>query len=80
MPAETPITLSLIGGRLIDTRRCSGWVPSLLLAGMVSVPMMQRLVDEAFVDVVNLSGDKLVTERAKLDMCVASMRDANMIS
>ena len=70
----------MIGGRLLDTRRCGGPVTGVLLAAFAQAPMLREVIDAAYRDVAEDTGAALATGKAKLDLCMESLRSGGFVS
>jgi len=77
---ERGVTSALIGGRLLDTRRCGGAVTGVLLAAFARAPMLQDVIDAAYRDAADHTGPALATEKAKLDLCMESLRSGGFVT
>lgn len=75
--SDNALSSAAIGRRLFDTERCGGGMTAVLLAGLGEVPetAMQGIVDDAYRRIKRFSGAQFAREKAKLDLCLALLRD-----
>jgi len=74
------ISSHLLARNLFGTERCGGPLTAVILAALTEDPELQDVIDRAYLLAGVLPESRSAAEKAKLDFCMKSLRDQNMIS